>query len=66
MIYEGSYLDLVKYGLRLWEVEIVDEMATFGIIFQIDQDRLPPAYNNEASKLRLPSFGFDSATRLAY
>ena len=60
---EGSCLDLVKYGLRLWEVEIVDEMATcLGGSSDIDQDRLPPVYNNEASRLRLPSYiGFDGA-----
>lgn len=61
---EGSCLDLVKYGLRLRGVEIVDEMATCRTINPTSTKyRLPPVYNNEASRLRLPFYiGFDGAT----
>ena len=60
---EVSCLDLVKYGLRLWGMEIVKEVFTCGTTNSASTKyRLPPAYNNEASRSRLPSYiGFDGA-----
>ena len=64
---EGSTLDLVRsseqYGLRLWEWEVVEvdgyveKMGTAADIgFSMDEVKSPTVYDNEASRLRLPSY----------
>lgn len=64
---EGSTLDLVKYGLRLWEGEIVGIGDLYlGSESKFDQSvRLPLFTITRRPSYAYLLFGFDSATWLA-